>query len=160
MHNLDIRRFGGGTIIPRTNTSAKAENAAGTETGTDCRVARSVSSSIFFFSRSKASCCPFLSVTVLVPAVFPDFAEVFALGIVVTPPQLLCRDCASRYKSFLWFPSVSRCFSRQMPVVAHSLVFPACLCLHIRWFYTPGADYWVCPQDKRLQKRRVRKKPP
>jgi hypothetical protein len=37
VHNLDIRRFGGGTIIPRTNTSAKAENAADKETGTDIR---------------------------------------------------------------------------------------------------------------------------
>jgi hypothetical protein len=40
MHNLDIHRFGGGTIIPRTNTStsAKTGNTAGTEPGTDIKV--------------------------------------------------------------------------------------------------------------------------
>lgn len=37
MHNLDIHKFGGGTIIPRTNTSAKAGNSAGTETEIDIK---------------------------------------------------------------------------------------------------------------------------
>jgi hypothetical protein len=37
MHNLDIHRFGGGTIIPRTSSSAKAGNTAGTENGTDIK---------------------------------------------------------------------------------------------------------------------------
>ena len=37
MHNLDIHRFGGGTIIPRTSSSAKAGNTAGTGTETDIK---------------------------------------------------------------------------------------------------------------------------
>ena len=37
MHNLDIHRFGGGTLIPKTNTSVKTGNTAGTETGTDIK---------------------------------------------------------------------------------------------------------------------------
>jgi hypothetical protein len=37
MHNLDMHRFGGGTVIPKTNTSAKAENTASTATGTSIK---------------------------------------------------------------------------------------------------------------------------
>jgi hypothetical protein len=38
MHNLDIHIFGGGTFIPRTNTSGKKTgNSAGTDTRTDIR---------------------------------------------------------------------------------------------------------------------------
>jgi hypothetical protein len=37
MHNLDIHRFSGGTIIPRANTSAKAGTSSGTETESDIK---------------------------------------------------------------------------------------------------------------------------
>jgi hypothetical protein len=37
MHNLDIHRFSGGTIIPKTNTSAKKENTASTAAGTSTK---------------------------------------------------------------------------------------------------------------------------
>jgi hypothetical protein len=37
MHNLDIHKIGGGTIIPRTSTPAKAGNPAATETGTEIK---------------------------------------------------------------------------------------------------------------------------
>ena len=37
MHNIDIHRSDRGTIIPRTSTSAKSGNTAGTETETDIR---------------------------------------------------------------------------------------------------------------------------
>jgi hypothetical protein len=37
MHNIDIHRFDRGTIIPRTSTSAKSGNTAGTETETDIK---------------------------------------------------------------------------------------------------------------------------
>jgi len=37
MHNLDIHRFSGGTIIPRANTTAKAGTSSGTETESDIK---------------------------------------------------------------------------------------------------------------------------
>jgi len=71
-------------------------------------------------------------------------------------PFAVSRDCASRYKCFLWMACDSSSgFPRNF-----SIGFPRCFNLWpaIRWFYTSGADYWVCPPDKHRQKSRVRKK--
>lgn len=83
----------------------------------DCRDARSFSSSCFFFSRSRVSCCLLLLVPFSVPAGFPAFTDGFALGMVVPPLNLCSRDCSFQFKYFLgrtvFFPPV---FLRDMPV--------------------------------------------
>lgn len=55
----------------------------------DCRLARSFSSSSFCFPGSNVSCCSLVSVPLSKPAELPDFfPDVFVLGISVPPPDL------------------------------------------------------------------------